>query len=175
MELMNYLWMAVAGLVVLVLFLAPAVNRSRAKVRETEGHLREVEEGAAPYLEGKASVEGLERERRALSDEIREVRDKWDREVEQVGSEIKQLEGYLGVLRGMEELQACGLYRPHYDFGTSEEYREKLDAVRHQQEVLVKAGKAAQCNTEWTLEGSKTKGRQMTERYLKLQPQPVQR
>ncbi|MFV8750633.1 DUF4041 domain-containing protein [Nannocystaceae bacterium ST9] len=61
-----------------------------------------------------------------------------------------------------------GLYRPHYDFETSEHYRKQIDQVRDYQKRLVKQDQAAVCRTTWTVEGNAAKGRKMVGDKIKL-------
>lgn len=66
------------------------------------------------------------------------------------------------------ELAELGFYKPHYDFDTSEKYREELDKVKEQQKAMVEQKTAITCRTEWTVEGSKAKGQTMTNRGIRL-------
>ncbi|MGJ8694426.1 MAG: DUF4041 domain-containing protein, partial [Thalassotalea sp.] len=69
-----------------------------------------------------------------------------------------------------EEIQRAelGFYKPHFDFDTSEKYKEEIAKVKAEQKEMAASNKAIYCNTEWTVEGSKTKGRTMTNRGIKL-------
>lgn len=69
-----------------------------------------------------------------------------------------------------EEIQMAelGFYKPHFDFDTSERYKEEISQVKQEQKSLISSKKAIYCNTEWTVEGSKAKGRTMTNRAIKL-------
>jgi cbb3-type cytochrome oxidase subunit 3 len=69
-----------------------------------------------------------------------------------------------------EEIQMAelGFYKPHFDFDTSERYKEEISRVKQEQKDLISSKKAIYCNTEWTVEGSKAKGRTMTNRAIKL-------
>ena len=66
------------------------------------------------------------------------------------------------------EMISYGHYTPHYDFEDSAAYKNKLDEIRHEQKQLIKNKTAIICNTEWTVQGSKAKGRTMTNRIIKL-------
>jgi multidrug resistance efflux pump len=77
----------------------------------------------------------------------------------------------LGEVRLLEEnLEdiSFGLYKPHFSFETSEEYKSALEKVRDLQRSLIKEGKAAFCRIEWTVSGSKQEGARMQKQYLKL-------
>lgn len=66
------------------------------------------------------------------------------------------------------ELAELGFYKPHYDFDTSDKYKEELEMVREKQKVMVSQKTAITCGAEWTVHGSKTKGKTMTSRGIRL-------
>lgn len=57
------------------------------------------------------------------------------------------------------EMQEYGLYEPKYNFVNATAYKERLDAVRKQQKQMIKDKTAAIGATEWTIDGSKSKGK----------------
>lgn len=61
-----------------------------------------------------------------------------------------------------------GLYKPHYDYETSEDYKKKLDEIYNRQKQIIKDEKATYCSTEWTVGNSKVEGRKMTKQNSKL-------
>jgi len=74
----------------------------------------------------------------------------------------------LDALRETADVQSFGIYEPHFEFDTPEGYIAAVKTNREKQKQLVKNSGAAVCDTEWTVEGSRVKGRQMTQRQLKL-------
>ena len=74
----------------------------------------------------------------------------------------------ISILEEDLEFISFGLYKPHYDFDTSEDYKKELSKIRDEQKKLIKDKNAITCNTEWTVEGSKAKGRKMTNQSMKL-------
>lgn len=65
------------------------------------------------------------------------------------------------------EMQEYGLYEPKYNFVNATAYKERLDAVRKQQKQMIKDKTAAIGTTEWTIDGSKSKGRALTNANIK--------
>jgi len=63
---------------------------------------------------------------------------------------------------------SVGLYKPHYDFDTSADYRTALEEIRDRQKALIKTGKAATCAQTWQIQGDARAGERMTKQYLKL-------
>lgn len=61
-----------------------------------------------------------------------------------------------------------GVYEPHFDFDTSEDFKAAITRVRDLQKVMVSNKTAVVCRTQWTLDGSAAKGRTMTDRNIRL-------
>ncbi len=61
-----------------------------------------------------------------------------------------------------------GLYRPHFTYDASEAYKAAISAVREKQKLMVRAGEAATCATQWTVGESRREGEKMTKQYQKL-------
>jgi hypothetical protein len=81
---------------------------------------------------------------------------------------FKKLEEAVSLYGDDLDVMEYGVYKPAYDFQTSEEYRAKLEYNYLRQKELVKGDTAAHCNTTWTVEGSVTKGARMTKLQKKL-------
>lgn len=64
--------------------------------------------------------------------------------------------------------QSYSLFKPMYDFSTSEEYKDRLDDIRAQQKEMIRDKTAAICSTKWTVNGSEAKGRKVTNDNIKL-------
>lgn len=79
-----------------------------------------------------------------------------------------KLKGEVSLLEENLEDISFGLYKPHYDFASSEQYKVALTAVREKQRALIRAGRAARCELGWTVNGSKAEGQRMQKQYSKL-------
>ena len=71
-------------------------------------------------------------------------------------------------LESEEIAKEVGLYDPVFDYETSEEFKEKILAVRKSQKLMISSKTAMLCNTTWTVENSKAKGQAMVNRQIKL-------
>jgi len=78
------------------------------------------------------------------------------------------LSSELAILEENMELISYGFYKPHYDFDTSEKYKDQLEKIRDLQKQMIKDKTAAVCRTEWTVSGSKAEGKKMTDKSIKL-------
>lgn len=61
-----------------------------------------------------------------------------------------------------------GVYEPHFDFSDSEAYKTVIKAVRAEQKAMVTSKNATTRNDNWTVDGSKAKGRTMNNRAVRL-------
>jgi hypothetical protein len=107
-------------------------------------------------------------ERSILREEIQTKRQAFEAQFTGALKELERLRVEVGALNEEAEMQSFGLYRPHFDFGTAESYKRRLEEVRANQAEMLKGGTAARCATNWTVDGSTAKGQKMTARQLKL-------
>jgi hypothetical protein len=129
---------------------APIINVRAELARIREEAQRHTERAAA-------DVASLHQQKAALSQEYSSARALYDK----LKAEIALLE------ENLEDV-SVGLYTPHYDYDTSQAYRDALEAIRAEQKQLVKDGLAALCSQTWNIQGDKKAGARMTKQYLKL-------
>jgi cellobiose-specific phosphotransferase system component IIA len=102
---------------------------------------------------------------------LRHVRDEYAREAAELASLNALLVTVREDLRVLDEeanLRSFGFYEPRWDLASSDLYAERLEQVRERQKTVLKDGRAAVCEMEWTVGGSKVEGRKMVSRTLKL-------
>jgi hypothetical protein len=78
------------------------------------------------------------------------------------------LKSQIALLEENLEDLSFGLYKPHYDFQTSEAYKAARDAVRDRQRQLIRSATAAVCRVQWSVQNDAKAGQKMTKQYLKL-------
>jgi hypothetical protein len=66
------------------------------------------------------------------------------------------------------ELAELGFYKPHFDFDTPENYKKELERIKTEQKKMIADKTAIYCDREWKVDGSRAKGRTMTDRGIKL-------
>jgi hypothetical protein len=79
-----------------------------------------------------------------------------------------RLKGEVALLEENIEDMSFGIYKPHYNFDSSEKYRSALDDVWKQKKKTVHDGGAAICDTKWTVGGSEKEGARMTRQNVKI-------
>ena len=81
---------------------------------------------------------------------------------------FKALQAKIAIYDEDIELAEMGFYKPHFEFNTSEIYKEQIYQIREQQKSMLKAKTAVICRTEWTVGDSKAEGKKMTNRGIRL-------
>lgn len=71
---------------------------------------------------------------------------------------IAETKSKLIIMQDDVLVQEFGLYTPVYDFATSDEYKERLTAIRDRQKLMIKNGSATTGATNWQINGSLQKG-----------------
>jgi len=61
-----------------------------------------------------------------------------------------------------------GLYKPHYDYKTSTEFKQKLEEIIDRQKQAIRNETATYCHLKWKVIGSEAEGAKMTKNYSKL-------
>lgn len=80
----------------------------------------------------------------------------------------KVLQQDLNLLEENLETISYGLYKPHYNFGTSDEFKIKLDEIYEKEKEMIRNEKATKSPDGWTVNGSLTEGKKMIKHYSKL-------
>jgi hypothetical protein len=114
-------------------------------------------------LEAALAKQRQDGERRLLED-----RQQLELQKKQLIEETESKKKEIVVLDEELLLQSFGLYTPRYALQNSEEYKAKLERVRDEQEQMVKAGTAAVCPNNWTVNNSVVEGRKMVRDFTKL-------
>jgi hypothetical protein len=83
-------------------------------------------------------------------------------------SKYDSLKKEISLLEENLEDISFGLYKPHFSFKTSEEYKVALENLRDRERQLIRDGRAAFCPTQWTVGDSAKEGQRMIKQYTKL-------
>jgi len=90
---------------------------------------------------------------------------------EQIAAAEKRLAELRREIEAVEEaveIQSFGFYRPRYGLESSEEYTARLKECRAAQQRMIKDDSAAEYPSNWMLDGSMAKGREMLREHAKL-------
>ncbi|MVO18374.1 DUF4041 domain-containing protein [Rhodobacteraceae bacterium CY05] len=108
----------------------------------------------------------------ARLDDIRMAKEK---SIEEVRADYKhkkhvydRLRSELAIYDARLSFAELGIYEPHFDFQDSVAFKDAIKSVREKQKAMVSSKSAVICTEEWTVDGSKSKGRTMTDRNIRL-------
>lgn len=79
-----------------------------------------------------------------------------------------RLQAELAIIDDRLAFAEMGVYEPHFEFTDSETYKAAIAAVREQQKQMITAKTAVYCTTNWTVDGSTSKGQSMSNRAIRL-------
>ena len=122
----------------------------------------------APVVDVEKERARVADERDQLSAQVKRRRAAWKTEYDETVSELSQLKDQLVSTRDQVAMESFGIYEPIFDFDDPEDFKKALKGIRAKQKDMIRRKTAAVCHTEWTVEGSKAKGRTMTNRQLRL-------
>lgn len=140
------------------------VFRLKKAINEKEASLAELQKRFTPVLDVETEVRELEQEKKHLEIQIEEVRTSYRDKRQLLGDLIKEVSIYDEQIEAAE----LGFYKPHFNFDTPEIYKEEILAVRDKQKELISKGGGIYCRTEWTVEGSRAKGKALEKKAVRI-------
>jgi uncharacterized protein DUF4041/Meiotically Up-regulated Gene 113 (MUG113) protein len=168
---------AALGTLVIVLSAAVAMLYARARqlrsryksIIDAEAEGRRLQADARRNAEElkAAAAEELDRLRKE-TEEHRKQRDALAAENTAVAATHERLQKEVSTLEENLEDISFGIYKPHFDYDTPEDYKTALEEVIAKQREMVRAGKAARFAVEWSVGGSRREGERMQRQYSKL-------
>jgi len=134
------------------------LSTADAEASKVKAALVEAQRLADAELESaRQSRQRIDSDRARLLTEYHDAKGLYDR----LTKEVRLLE------ENLEDI-SYGVYRPHFTFHSSKEYKEALEDLWKKDKEMVRSGLAAKSEAEWQVGGSKKEGERMTKQYLKL-------
>ena len=160
-----YVFIAVIlGLACLCPFAVAAWIRARQQVKDQTSHASDALEKLQPITDIQAAVRSAENERNTIRSDIARVR----REYAEKYSKYEGIRKELAIVDERLSFAELGMYEPHFDFDDSEKFKLEIRKIKASQKAMVSAKSAVVCRIDWTVDGSKAKGRTMTNRAIRL-------
>ena len=158
------LWIA-AVVAVLALLLALRLYLSNRRFRARYAPIVDID---AELAKLRRDVDQSKGEQRQFLEESQQQRAQLTEEYEQARSIYDTLRKEIALLEENLEDISFGLYRPHFSFETSGEYKAALEDLRDRERQLIRADRAALCSIQWTVGGSAKEGARMARQNMKL-------
>ena len=163
--LSSYLLVGLAGMVML---LAAMLVQSRRMCGFLKERYKDLIDRDAEIRKRDAKISELSKKQSVLEGDYQSKLQALNSDYMKYKDIYDNLKRELSTLEETLEIQSFGLYKPHFEFSTSEEYKVKLEENYDRQKALIKRGGGTHCSTEWTVGGSKREGEKMTKDYAKL-------
>ncbi len=116
----------------------------------------------------KESLDRVKREHQEAASAAERQRTQLTQDYERARATYDSLKREIALLEENLEDISFGLYKPHFSFQTSEEYKTKLEALRDRERQLIRDGRAATCSVQWSVGGSAKEGERMAKQNIKL-------
>ncbi len=145
---------------ILDLFKAKENNELKEEIKELKKLLNPEQQEIANLVK---EIDKLKLEKDKISKEV----DKLLSKKQDLSNKIKLKKKDLILLDDEILMQEFGLYKPIYDFESSEKYKQAIDNLRVVQKEMIKNKSAVIYSNNWTVDGSKAKGRKMTNDNIK--------
>lgn len=148
--------------------LAVQKEKSESEIQALNQTITELNEKLLPehntieFLEAK--ILALKEQETAKTEKLNKLSEK----LKKINNDITEKKKELIELDDEILFQSYSLFKPMYDFSSSEVYKLQLDSIREQQKAMIKDKSAVDFFDGWTVDGSKSKGRKMTNDNIKM-------
>lgn len=148
--------------------LAVQKEKSESEIQALNQTITELNEKLLPehntieVLEAK--ILALKEQETAKTEKLNKLSEK----LKKINNDITEKKKELIELDDEILFQSYSLFKPMYDFSSSEVYKLQLDSIREQQKAMIKDKSAVDFFDGWTVDGSKSKGRKMTNDNIKM-------
>lgn len=159
-------------LIILLIFFIRKLNKKNKflnnRVSDIESQYSEIidvdEEINKRKNEFSETENNLQKQLDELRDSLGSLKEKY-----QAASEVyDDLSHQNNLLKDNLDIAEFGFYEPHFDYETSDIFKEKIKEVREEQKSSIHDKSAALGGSQWTVDGSIQKGRAMVNRQKKL-------
>jgi hypothetical protein len=99
-------------------------------------------------------IKKISEERDRIKSEFVYKKDKLSTEYDNAHGVYEKLQKEISLLEESLEMTEFGIYKPHFDFGSSDEYRRQLEVLNESEKEMVRSNNAIVCDTEWAVSGS---------------------
>ena len=109
-------------------------------------------------------VENVQRAKAFIESDFEKLRNQYKDKRQIFDSIVKEAAIYDEQI----ELAELGFYKRHYDFGTSENFKKRINSIREKQKTMIQNKTAIVCDIAWEVDGNRAKGKTMIARATRL-------
>jgi hypothetical protein len=115
-----------------------------------------------------ANLESAQKEREKVEAENSNKRAELEKNFNDALAKYEAMKRDLAVVEENANDISFGLYKPHFNFQTSEGYKAELENLRNRERDLIRSGGAAIAATSYTINNDARAGQRMAKQYTKL-------
>lgn len=131
---------------------------------QLQQRLTHIERRFAPVISVEEEVQKITQQKTAAQIQVTHLNKECQEKLAFSNHLQKEIELYNEQLEFVE----MGLYKPHFDFADSEEYKRTILNTRERQKQLVREKKAVYCTTSWEVAGDAKEGKKFVDKMIKL-------
>ncbi len=120
--------------------------------------------GGAEIVNANAKIQELKKQQENAKGTIAQL----NNSITALENELKHKKEQIIAINDVLSFENFALYKPHFEFSNSTEYKERLDLIRDKQKEMIKNKIAATGNQNWTVNNSKSQGKKMVNDMIKL-------
>ena len=139
-------------------------QQSNTIISERETRAKELENKYGDLISEEVELARLRNEVATEQTKIEEIRTSYAEKK----ATFDRLKHELAIYDERLAFAELGIYEPHFNFNDSEAYKERIKAIRDRQKGMVAAKDSCICPTDWTVDGSLSKGQTMVNRQIRL-------
>lgn len=151
------------------------IDELKSKNDEYQAQIDEMSQYMTPELRDYQNLQNVINNAKAEIESLNETISQRNREIDKLRNNICNLETSINehqkqlfATKFDVDMQEYGIYKPSFEFASSDLYQNKLNQIRDEQKSLIKNNQACTGNTRWTVGGSEAKGKAMVKDMQKL-------
>jgi multidrug efflux pump subunit AcrA (membrane-fusion protein) len=145
--------------------------QTRSNLKTSRQETLNIQQQANAALARYQSISDLEKYKADLTSSLTQLKHadtQWRQRISTQESTLNDLVARADAVEEALDMQSFGFYQPRYDFEDSERYSHQITTIRDAQKRMVKTENATHCPTDWTVDGSASKGLKMVREQAKL-------
>ena len=131
---------------------------------QLQQRLTQFERRFAPVIRVEDEVNKITQQKNAIEQQVNRL----NQECQDKLGLSNHLQKEIDLYNEQLDIVEMGLYKPHFDFADSEEYKVQINSAREQQKQMVRDKKAVYCTTSWEIEGNAKEGEKFVNKIIKL-------
>ena len=154
----------VLSLIFLPFILLALWLRVRKKFKQCVAEKQKLEDRFSSVIDIEKEVDTVKDEKLKVEQSIQDLRTSYADKKKVYDELVKEV----AIFDEKIAMSQLGVYSPHFNFSDSDQFKAHIETVRAEQKALVSAKTAIKAYSDWEVGGSKSEGKKMTNRAVRL-------